>query len=48
MQVPAPFEYERATSVDHALDLLQRLAAHRHLIDIDDLAFEQFLTGKTT
>ncbi len=25
MQVPAPFEYERATSVDHAIDLLQRL-----------------------
>lgn len=23
MQVPAPFEYERATSVDHALELLQ-------------------------
>jgi len=25
MQVPAPFEYERATSVEHALDLLSRL-----------------------
>ena len=24
MQVPAPFEYERATSVEHALELLQR------------------------
>src|SRR5687767_15308642 len=24
MQVPAPFEYERATSVDHALALLER------------------------
>lgn len=24
MQVPAPFDYERATSVDHALDLLER------------------------
>ena len=25
MQVPAPFEYERATSVDHAIGLLERL-----------------------
>lgn len=25
MQVPAPFEYERATSVQHALELLERL-----------------------
>src|ERR1700730_9993098 len=24
VQVPAPFEYERATSVDHALELLRR------------------------
>src|SRR5947207_9017136 len=24
MQVPAPFEYERATSVEHALGLLER------------------------
>ena len=25
MQVPGPFEYERATSVDHAVGLLDRL-----------------------
>ncbi len=25
MQVPAPFEYERATSVEHAIGLLERL-----------------------
>ena len=25
MQVPGPFEYERATSVDHAIGLLDRL-----------------------
>src|SRR3954470_18100355 len=25
MQVPAPFEYERATSVDHAIGLMERL-----------------------
>jgi aerobic carbon-monoxide dehydrogenase medium subunit len=25
MQVPVPFEYERATSVDHAVGLLDRL-----------------------
>ena len=25
MQVPGPFEYERATSVDHAVSLLDRL-----------------------
>ena len=25
MQVPAPFDYERATSVDHAIGLLERL-----------------------
>ena len=28
MQVPAPFEYERATSVDHAIGLLERLRRH--------------------
>jgi carbon-monoxide dehydrogenase medium subunit len=32
MQVPAPFEYERATSVDHALDLLDRLGSEARLI----------------
>ena len=32
MQVPAPFEYERATSVDHALDLLQRLGPDARLL----------------
>ena len=32
MQVPAPFEYERATSVDHALSLLERLGPESHLI----------------
>ena len=32
MQVPAPFEYERATSVDHALDLLQRLGPEARLL----------------
>lgn len=32
MQVPAPFEYERATSVDHALDLLQRLGPEPRLL----------------
>jgi aerobic carbon-monoxide dehydrogenase medium subunit len=34
LQVPAPFEYERATSVDEALELLTQL------IDIDPLADE--------
>ena len=29
MQVPAPFEYERASSVDHALELLERLGPRR-------------------
>ena len=29
MQVPAPFEYERATSVDHAIGLLERLGSER-------------------
>ena len=32
MQVPAPFEYERATSVDHALELLQRLGPDARLL----------------
>ncbi len=32
MQVPAPFEYERATSVDHAIDLLERLGDSARLI----------------
>ena len=32
MQVPAPFEYERATSVDHALELLQRLGPETRLL----------------
>lgn len=32
MQVPAPFEYERATSVEHALDLLQRLGPEARLL----------------
>jgi carbon-monoxide dehydrogenase medium subunit len=32
VQVPAPFEYERATSVDHALDLLQRLGPEARLL----------------
>jgi aerobic carbon-monoxide dehydrogenase medium subunit len=32
VQVPAPFEYERATSVDHALSLLERLGPESHLI----------------
>ncbi|HEV7719670.1 MAG TPA: xanthine dehydrogenase family protein subunit M [Iamia sp.] len=32
MQVPAPFEYERATSVDHALDLLVRLGDEARLV----------------
>lgn len=32
MQVPAPFEYERATSVDHAIDLLLRLGEEARLI----------------
>jgi carbon-monoxide dehydrogenase medium subunit len=30
--VPAPFEYERATSVEHALDLLQRLGSEARII----------------
>jgi aerobic carbon-monoxide dehydrogenase medium subunit len=32
VQVPAPFEYERATSVDNALDLLQRLGPEARVI----------------
>src|SRR5262245_12700835 len=32
MQVPAPFEYQRATSVDHAISLLERLGAEARLI----------------
>jgi carbon-monoxide dehydrogenase medium subunit len=32
VQVPAPFEYERATSVDHAIGLLERLGDSARLI----------------
>ncbi len=32
MQVPAPFEYERATSIDHALELLQRLGPEARIL----------------
>ena len=32
MQVPAPFEYERATSVDEAVELLDRLGSSARLI----------------
>jgi len=32
MQVPAPFEYERATSVDHAISLLTRLGEEARLV----------------
>jgi carbon-monoxide dehydrogenase medium subunit len=32
MQVPAPFDYERATSVDHAIGLLDRLGSSARLI----------------
>ncbi len=32
MQVPAPFEYERATSVDHAISLLDRLGDEARVI----------------
>ncbi|HEX4108455.1 MAG TPA: xanthine dehydrogenase family protein subunit M [Solirubrobacteraceae bacterium] len=32
MQVPAPFEYERATSVEHALELLTRLGPDARLL----------------
>ena len=32
MQVPAPFQYERATSVDHAVGLLERLGGSARVI----------------
>ena len=32
MQVPAPFEYERATSVDHAIALMKRLGSDARII----------------
>ena len=32
MQVPAPFEYERATSVDHAISLLDRLGDEARVV----------------
>jgi carbon-monoxide dehydrogenase medium subunit len=32
VQVPAPFEYERATSVDHALELLRRLGPESRIL----------------
>src|SRR5215831_14066243 len=32
MQVPAPFEYQRATSVDHAIGLLSRLGPSARLV----------------
>jgi carbon-monoxide dehydrogenase medium subunit len=32
VQVPAPFDYERATSVDHAIGLLQRLGGRARVI----------------
>ena len=32
MQVPAPFEYERATSVEHAIGLLDRLGEEARLV----------------
>jgi carbon-monoxide dehydrogenase medium subunit len=32
VQVPAPFQYERATSVEHALELLQRLGPEARLL----------------
>jgi carbon-monoxide dehydrogenase medium subunit len=32
MQTPAPFGYERATSVDHAIELLQRLGPEARLV----------------
>jgi carbon-monoxide dehydrogenase medium subunit len=32
VQVPAPFEYERATSVEHALELLQRFGPEARLL----------------
>src|SRR6201995_3656352 len=32
VQVPAPFEYERATSVDHALELLRQLGPEARIL----------------
>jgi carbon-monoxide dehydrogenase medium subunit len=32
VQVPAPFEYERATSIEHALELLRRLGPEARLL----------------
>jgi carbon-monoxide dehydrogenase medium subunit len=32
MQVPAPFEYERATSVEHALALLGQRGEDAHIV----------------
>jgi aerobic carbon-monoxide dehydrogenase medium subunit len=32
MQVPAPFDYERATSVDHAIGLMERLGSSARLV----------------
>lgn len=32
MQVPAPFEYERATSVEHAIGLLERLGSESRVV----------------
>ena len=32
MQVPAPFDYERATSVEHAIELLDRLGEEARLV----------------
>lgn len=32
MQVPAPFDYERATSVDHAIELMTRLGDEARLV----------------
>lgn len=32
MQVPAPFEYERATSIEHALELLRRLGPDARIL----------------
>ena len=32
VQVPAPFDYERATSVDHAISLLERLGDEARLV----------------
>ncbi|HSK95583.1 MAG TPA: xanthine dehydrogenase family protein subunit M [Euzebyales bacterium] len=32
MQVPAPFDYERARNVDHAIELLEKLGEDAHII----------------